>query len=152
MRAPDTKKPVKRRLPVLPPPGVDRMMGSPRSLLSGSAASQHQLREALTILNPPSAKRESWLKKIHQALAVRDMRWIDNVEFDERRSRGHPANKWARDRVELARDVLETFGLELTKKRKDKWHRLSQMFGETDADLRHHLEDSLRDRPLAEKS
>jgi hypothetical protein len=156
MRAPDTKKPVRPTTSgALKVPKVERM-GSPRVLLSGSAASEHQLREALLILNPPSAERESWREKIHQALASlemrREMHWSDRAEFDEHRSRGRPPNTRARDAVELTRSMLEMRGLELTTLLKGKWHCLSQIFADSSSDLRHHLHDSLRDSPLAEKS
>ena len=88
------------------------------------------------------------------------MHWRDHVEVDERRSPGRPPNSIAREAVELARGVLERCGLELrslyrgkwTIQRKGKWHLLSQIFADTSSDLRHHLEDSLMDSPLAEKS
>ena len=48
--------------------------------------------------------------------------------------------------VELARRVLEMFDLKLTTLRKDKWHLLSQVFADTECDLRHHLDASLAEK------
>jgi hypothetical protein len=138
MRAPDSKKPGQRRLPCvyeLPPDPTD-----------------DQIRKALTVLDPPPAEQDGWRNKIDQAIAFRAMHWNDNVEFDARRSRGRPSNTPARDAVELARRVLETCDLELTTTRKGQWHHLSQIFADTSRDLRHHLDASLADSPLAEKS
>jgi hypothetical protein len=56
-----------------------------------------------------------------------------------RRPGGHPANKWARKAVAMAGFVLEITGLERTTERKGKWHLLSQIFANTNRDLRHHL-------------
>jgi hypothetical protein len=64
-----------------------------------------------------------------------------------RRPGGHPANKWVRKAVGWASFVLEVEGLELTLGRKSNWHLLSQIFAETDRDLRHHLTGWLTRKP-----
>jgi hypothetical protein len=64
-----------------------------------------------------------------------------------RRPGGHPPNKWVRKAVGWASFVLEIEGLELTTERKGKWHLLSQIFADTNRDLRHHLTASLAENP-----
>jgi hypothetical protein len=58
--------------------------------------------------------------------------------------RKRPPNKSARLAVDLARNLLDQRGCELTTERKGKWHLLSQVFAESSRDLRHHLTASLR--------
>ena len=55
------------------------------------------------------------------------------------RPSGQPANKKARRAVGLAHLLLVQRGCEFTTNRKGKWHLLSQVFAETNRDLRHHL-------------
>lgn len=122
-------------------------------------AASDKLKKALAILDPPPAQRESWRKKAHSVLALQQILPADDgldddddrIELLGRRSRGRPADKTTRQWVELARLLLEMCECELTTVRKGKWHLLAQLFADTGRDIRHHLDASLADSPLAEK-
>jgi hypothetical protein len=60
-----------------------------------------------------------------------------------RRPGGRPPDKATKLAVEWTRLVLEMCACEPTTERKGKWHRLAQLWADTDRDLRRHLEESL---------
>ncbi len=113
---------------------------------------RQQLSKSLTLLDPPSAERESWRKNLYKALALRET-YPGGTGLPKRR--GRPPDRKTRGDVELARYVLEMCHEPLTTLRDGKWHRLSQLFADTKRDLRHHLDASLAHDPptavLAEK-
>jgi hypothetical protein len=173
MRTPDTKKAdIKAMLlfagrryyeddpafaEMLPPPAEDRKVVVLADVQLDRAA-RKKLSKALALLDPSPAQREIWHKKVHSVLAIEQTHpshedEVDDENGDERRrSRGRPANIKARRQVELARVLLEMCECQLTTERNGRWHLLSQVFADTSRDIRHHLEASRRDSPLAEKS
>jgi hypothetical protein len=66
-----------------------------------------------------------------------------------RRPSGRPVDEVTRNAVAAARLLLEMHRLEPTTDRKGKWHRLAQIFADTERDLRHHLDNLLEEQPPA---